>query len=162
MDNTSKLVVSIAVLALALLGVIFALNAAPHGPGTYDAFATCLGEKGAKFYGAFWCPHCQNQKRMFGSSVDLLPYVECSAPDAQSQLPICNEKKITGYPTWIFADGSRLSGEIPLETLSAKTGCPLPGAAASSSSAAANEASGTPASSFSAAPGTATGTPAGR
>ncbi len=95
-------------------------------PGTLDGFAQCLGEKGATFYGAFWCPHCQTQKKMFGKSAKKLPYVECSTPDGKGRLPICVEKKIEGYPTWEFADGSREGGEVPLEKLAEKTGCELP------------------------------------
>lgn len=91
----------------------------------YDSFATCLGEKGVTFYGAFWCPHCQNQKKLFGSSVDKLPYVECSAPDGKAQLQECTDKKIISYPTWEFADGSRLKGEQSLKILSEKTGCAI-------------------------------------
>lgn len=94
--------------------------------GKYDEFAQCLSEKGAKFYGAFWCPHCQAQKKLFGTSVKLLPYIECSTADGNGQTQICIDNDITGYPTWEFADGSRLSGEIPLETLAEKTGCVLP------------------------------------
>ena len=95
-------------------------------PGNYDEFAQCLKDKGAIFYGAFWCPHCKAQKAMFGKSVSKLPYVECSNPDGQSQTQICIDKGITSYPTWVFADGSRLSGEIPLATLAEKTSCVLP------------------------------------
>ena len=25
----------------------------------YDTFAQCLSDAGTKFYGTFWCPHCQ-------------------------------------------------------------------------------------------------------
>ncbi|MDP1688943.1 MAG: thioredoxin domain-containing protein [bacterium] len=93
-------------------------------PGNLDSFASCLKEKGVEFYGAWWCPHCQNQKKLFGNSVKLLPYVECYIePDANNQLQVCKDKNITGYPTWIFADGSILSGEISIATLSEKTGC---------------------------------------
>lgn len=99
---------------------------APREPGKYDAFAQCLTEKGAVFYGAFWCPHCQNQKAMFGKSAKLLSYVECATPDGKGRLPICEEKKIEGYPTWEFADGSREAGEVPLRRLAEKTGCALP------------------------------------
>ncbi len=95
-------------------------------PGKLDEFAQCLKEKNAVFYGAFWCPHCQNQKKMFGKSVRLLPYVECSTPDGRGQKEICKEKNIDGYPTWEFSDGSRLNGEISLEKLREKTGCALP------------------------------------
>lgn len=92
----------------------------------YDAFATCLKDKGAIFYGAFWCPHCNNQKEMFGDSKNLIPYVECSTPDGTAQLQVCKDKQVTGYPTWEFADGSRVSGEVPLATLAQKTSCVLP------------------------------------
>ncbi len=95
-------------------------------PGKYDTFATCLKDKGATFYGAFWCPHCKAQKELFGPSVKLLPYVECSTPDASAQTQICKDKKITGYPTWEFADGTRSEGEVSLEKLAEKTSCVLP------------------------------------
>ena len=101
-------------------------NKRPVGPGKYDAFATCLKDKGAVFYGAFWCTHCQAEKKLFGSSEKLLPYVECSTPDAQDQTQICKDKKIEGYPTWIFSDGSTLNGEVDLKALSEKTSCLLP------------------------------------
>ncbi len=95
-------------------------------PGKYDTFAQCLGEKGAKFYGAFWCPHCQEQKALFGRSVKKLPYQECSTPDGQGRLPVCEQAGITGFPTWILSGGERLSGIQQLATLSEKTGCTLP------------------------------------
>lgn len=96
------------------------------GPGKLDTFAQCIADKGATFYGAYWCPHCQAQKRMFGASAKLLPYVECSTADGQGQLPICTEKEVQQYPTWVFADESRLTGEVPLAQLAEKTGCELP------------------------------------
>ena len=92
-------------------------------PGKYDTFATCLKDKGAVFYGAFWCSHCQSQKKAFGTSAKLLPYVECSTPDAAGQTQICKDKNIASYPTWEFADGTRLNGEIPLVQLAEKTSC---------------------------------------
>lgn len=96
------------------------------GPGNLDSFAQCLKEKGAVFYGAFWCPHCRNTKQLFGSSQRLLPYVECSTPDGRNQLQVCKDKGIESYPTWEFSDGSRLTGEQSLDTLAEKTGCVLP------------------------------------
>ncbi len=123
-DDKKKLIWGIIGVA-AIAGIYFAVKAS-SAPGKLDAFAECLKDKDAVFYGAFWCPHCQNQKALFGKSAKLLPYVECSAPDGRSNLPICREKKIEGYPTWIFADGERKSGEISLEELAEKTGCALP------------------------------------
>jgi hypothetical protein len=124
MRKERVLIVAVTLLVLAgILGIAYWQNSAP---GTLDAFAQCLKEKGATFYGAFWCPHCQNQKKMFGRSAKLLPYVECSTPNGRGQLPLCDEKKITGYPTWEFSDGAREGGEVPLSKLAEKTGCALP------------------------------------
>lgn len=37
-----------------------------------------LRAAGAKFYGAFWCSHCFEQKEAFGAAAAKeLPYVEC-------------------------------------------------------------------------------------
>jgi len=118
-------VIFFVVIAVGALGYFF-FNSKPMAPGKFDDLAKCLGEKGAIFYGAFGCPHCQNQKAMFGSSARLLPYVECSTPDSRGQKPECGAKDIKGYPTWVFADESRLSGEISLAELAKKTDCTLP------------------------------------
>lgn len=91
----------------------------------YDSFAQCLTDAGAKFYGAFWCPHCQAQKKLFENSKKL-PYIECSTPDTKGQTQVCIDAKVTGYPTWDFADGSRADGEQTLEELATKTNCLLP------------------------------------
>lgn len=107
-------------------GLIALLVREGQKPGKYDGFAQCINDSGAKFYGAFWCPHCQNQKAAFGRSAKLLPYVECSERDGKGQLPVCTDAGIEGYPTWIFADGTRQSGNLPFETLSEKTGCEAP------------------------------------
>jgi hypothetical protein len=90
------------------------------------AFAQCLKDSGAVFYGAFWCPHCKTQKALFGDAVSLLPYVECSTADGKGQMPICIAKKIQGYPTWEFSDGSRLSGEQSFAQLAEKSQCAPP------------------------------------
>lgn len=96
----------------------------PTGNLNYDDFAKCLTQNGAKMYGAFWCSHCNNQKQMFGSSVIYINYIECSNSDS-SQNQICQDEKITGYPTWRFKDGSELQGEVSIVKLSDKTDCSL-------------------------------------
>lgn len=90
-----------------------------------DGFAQCLATSGAEFYGAFWCPHCQEQKAEFGKSAKYLPYIECSNPDS-TQTQVCKDKKIESYPTWIFKDGSALNGKLSLDFLANKTQCFLP------------------------------------
>lgn len=120
-----KYIIRIVLLIIAAGGILLVVQSATK-PGKYDQFAQCLKDSGAKFYGAFWCPHCQTQKKMFGKSQKKLPYVECSTPNGQGQKPVCNEAGIEGYPTWIFADASRLTGEIELSVLAEKTSCVLP------------------------------------
>ncbi|MFA7315581.1 MAG: thioredoxin domain-containing protein [Candidatus Paceibacterota bacterium] len=124
-SKQAQFIIGIIGVVILVAGIGFVTNKA-QGPSKYDGFAQCLATNGAEFYGTFWCPHCQNQKKMFGRAKQYLPYIECSTLDGKSQLPICTEKKIEGYPTWIFKDGSRLTGEIPLPTLAEKTQCALP------------------------------------
>jgi glutaredoxin len=76
-----------------------------------------LTKSDAKFYGASWCPHCMEQKKLFGSSVKRIPYIECSPAGPQGPLAeICKEKNIQSYPTWII-NGQRTTGVLPLDTL---------------------------------------------
>ena len=112
-------------LLLIVLGVLssFMISARPN---KLDSFAQCLKSSGTIFYGAFWCPHCQRTKAMFGSAAQYLPYIECSNPDGQSQTQICIDKKIESYPTWVFPDGAILTGEHSLQELSTASKCPLP------------------------------------
>ena len=120
-------IIAICIGVIAPITLVFGgLNYYHNLPGELDSFAQCLEEKGTTFYGAFWCPHCQNQKAMFGRSARLLPYVECSTPDGRGQLPVCTEKGVESYPTWVFADGTRENGEVPLSRLAEKSGCILP------------------------------------
>lgn len=126
MSKKTGQIIMWAALAAAISGGVWWAVSYRSGPGKYDAFSQCLKDKGAVFYGAFWCPHCQNQKAMFGKSAKLLLYVECSTPDGRGQAPLCQEKEIKGYPTWEFADGSRETGEVALAKLAEKTGCFLP------------------------------------
>ena len=49
-----------AVLILAAFGVAYYLG--ERTQHKYDAFARCLSDRGVKMYGAWWCPHCKEQK----------------------------------------------------------------------------------------------------
>lgn len=90
-----------------------------------DKFAKCLGDKGAKFYGAFWCSHCEAQKKLFNNSKNL-PYVECSTSDGNDQTENCKNEKISGYPTWKFSNGEVRQGEQSFSKLSELTKCEEP------------------------------------
>lgn len=110
---------------IALLILIFAGTAlwSRTQPGPHDPLAQCIADSGAIFYGAFTCPHCQEQKRLFGRSEKLLPYVECALPGGQGQTQECVDANIQSYPTWRFSDGSELTGVQRLDSLAEKTGC---------------------------------------
>ncbi len=62
---------------------------------------------------------------MFGKSAKKLPYVECQT-QGREQTQVCIDQKIEGYPTWIFGDGTRESGEHEVADLAAKTNCSMP------------------------------------
>jgi thiol-disulfide isomerase/thioredoxin len=94
-------------------------------PESVQKLAACIKASGAKFYGAFWCPHCNDQKDMFGDAKKELPYIECSTPDGRGENPVCAAAKITGYPTWVFADGTSQPGALSFEELAQRTGCTI-------------------------------------
>ncbi len=78
----------------------------------YDDFAQCLTDSGAKMFGAYWCPHCLEQKESFEGSWNKVNYIECSLANNAGQTQICKDERIKGYPTWEFGDGTRMSGFI--------------------------------------------------
>jgi uncharacterized membrane protein len=86
------------------------------------ALAVHLTKIGAKMYGAYWCPHCQQQKEIFGASASRLPYIECS-PDGQSapQAGQCQAEHIQSYPTWVI-NGKRIEEVLSLKQLADDTG----------------------------------------
>lgn len=127
MNDTKKITIAVVTMVVIIAGAVVLTLTHKDKPGKYDEFATCIKDSGAIFYGAFWCPHCQAEKKLFGTSAKLLPYVECSTADGKAQTQICIDKKIESYPTWIFADGSQETGEVSLATLSEKTNCPIDG-----------------------------------
>lgn len=85
-----------------------------------DSLAKCLTEKGAKFYGAYWCPHCQAQKADFGTAASLLPYVECEPSAGFS--PECQKAGVNAYPTWVI-NGTTYEGEQSPDKLKSLSGC---------------------------------------
>ncbi len=125
----SKYYIYIGLAIIVLIGIVYTYNSyskkiEDSKPGQYDKFAQCITDTNARFYGAFWCPHCAQQKELFGNSMKYINYVECSNPD-RSQNKVCTDANIEGYPTWEFGDGTRVSQVLPLDILALKTGCQL-------------------------------------
>lgn len=95
-------------------------------PGKYDDFAKCLTEKEAKLYTTYWCPHCTEQKGLFGSSLKYVDVTECDPEGESAEPEKCEAANVTSIPAWVFADGSKEVGVHTLEQLAETTGCTLP------------------------------------
>jgi hypothetical protein len=120
---TRKMVTAVIIVAAFALVVYLGLR---KRGSRLDTFAQCLAAKQVRMYGAYWCPHCAEQKEMFESSFRYVPYVECGLAGSRDQAPVCKDAGIKHFPTWQFADGERQEGTLSLELLGSKTGCGLP------------------------------------
>src|SRR3984893_2561516 len=120
---TRKMVTAVIIVAAFALVVYLGLR---KRGSRLDTFAQCLAAKQVRMYGAYWCPHCAEQKEMFESSFRYVPYVECGITGSRDEAPVCKDAGIKHFPTWQFADGERREGTQPLPDLSTKTGCSLP------------------------------------
>jgi hypothetical protein len=97
-----------------------------HNNHRYDGFAQCLAAKQAKMYGLYWCPHCAEQKEMFGKAFRYVPYVECAIKGSHELAPACSAAKVKLFPSWQFGTNPPVEGVFPMQELSDKTGCSLP------------------------------------
>ena len=70
-------------------------------------------------YGTDWCPHCKDQKKLFGNSFQYIDYIDCDWNKED-----CREAGIKGYPTWII-NGEKYAGEQELDRLASLMGCEL-------------------------------------
>jgi uncharacterized membrane protein len=104
---------------------VFDPAAGPEDPYLRD-LAEHLRATEAKFYGAYWCPHCQQQKLVFGASSGRLPYIECS-PNGRRGAPAtsCLAAGIYNYPTWVI-DGRRLERTLSARQLARYSGFRAP------------------------------------
>ncbi len=146
-DDRGQLLFSGAIIAMvALIGTlaVYAVPGGPLSPGTQAAvvsepgvgppvttpsseaetsLANHLSVIGAKMYGAYWCPHCHDQKQLFGKTAYReIPYVECAPDGKNSQTALCQSvPEVTGFPTW-EVNGQFLSGSQSLQTLAEASG----------------------------------------
>jgi len=97
-----------------------------HKNHRYDGFAKCLASKQTKMYGLYWCPHCAEQKEMFGKAFQYVPYVECAIKGSRELAPECKAANVKLFPSWQFGSNPPKEGVYPLDELSDKTGCALP------------------------------------
>jgi hypothetical protein len=126
MKSSKNALIWIVLVVVIILGAMWWARNNVGVAANLGEFTQCLKDEGVTYYGAFWCPNCQNQTKLFGKSAKALPYVECSTRDGRDQLPVCTEAGITAYPTWEFADGTRETGVLSLQQLAERTSCELP------------------------------------
>ena len=132
------------IILVLFLVVILTLSGCSSGPKVnYDILANCLADNDVKEYGAFWCPNCAKQKKMFGDSYQIIydrnVYVECdprclknedgklniACNGIEGHPDLCLEKKVDKYPDWEFPDGTRLVGVQELSVIAEKAGCEI-------------------------------------
>jgi glutaredoxin len=123
--KTTKEVPAIVWVAMPVLiaGVIFSYFLF-LSPSNLAAFAQCLTEKKAVFYGSNTCPHCAAQKRDFGRSFQYINYVECNNNGALAEA--CRLADVKAFPTWKFDGKDPTTGRQDLRNLAAKNSCTLP------------------------------------
>jgi uncharacterized membrane protein/glutaredoxin len=86
------------------------------------ALAEHLAASGAKEYGAYWCPHCFQQKELFGKEAFAkVPYVECAPDGVNAQTQACQAAGVKAFPTWVI-NGEIHSGVRSLEKLAELSG----------------------------------------
>ena len=86
------------------------------------ALAKHLQAKGFVMYSAYWCPHCHDQKEMFGKEASKeLVIIECAEDGIDSQRELCLSKGIEGFPSWEI-NGKIESGVKSLKELSRQSG----------------------------------------
>jgi hypothetical protein len=122
---TRKRIVT-ALVVVALFAIVAVI--ARHQAHRYDAFAKCLTDRHVIMYGAYWCPHCTEQKEKFGASFEYAPYVECGVQgNTRAEQQVCKDAGIKHFPTWQFPPtGEREERVFSLQELSDRTGCSLP------------------------------------
>lgn len=99
-------VLNTGLVALAVVGAVHATSSGlfePRESPRLTALAQHLDRIGARYYGAFWCPACREQGKLFAGSAGHLPYVECSPEGRNGPVALeCLRPEIQGYPTWLI------------------------------------------------------------
>lgn len=97
-------------------GDVSGASTQPQDQAYVEKLAKFMTAQGMVLYGAYWCPHCKEQKEMFGDAVKYIDYVECDAKGENANPDECVAKGISGYPTWIY-QGQKYEGAQSLSEL---------------------------------------------
>jgi hypothetical protein len=78
----------------------------------------CLADNGWTMYGTSTCPHCKNQKALFGAAFEEVNYIDCIAESQK-----CAIAGISGVPVWRGPNSLELQGTQQLQSLAEAAGC---------------------------------------
>jgi len=95
-----KIKLTIGLLVVVLIFAYFLRSSGEVDPDM-ENFAKYLSEQGISMAGTEWCPHCKDQKKLFGNSFQYVDYHDCEL-DKQW----CLDHGVKAYPTWVFPDGN--------------------------------------------------------
>ncbi|MEC4895779.1 MAG: vitamin K epoxide reductase family protein [Oscillatoria sp. PMC 1051.18] len=86
------------------------------------ALANHLQKIGAKLYTAYTCPHCYEQKQLFGKeALAAIEDIECHPQGKNSQTQLCQQANLPGVPAWEI-NGKLYLGVQSLEKLAEISG----------------------------------------
>lgn len=86
------------------------------------ALARHLTQIGTKEYVAWWCPHCHEQKELFGKEAyKEISHVECAEGGTNPRPDLCQAAKIESFPSWQIK-GKLYSGVKSLNELADLSG----------------------------------------
>lgn len=122
-----KWIIGIVVALVAMGGIFLSLSKGtdtkvPIVEVAPTAFGQYLKDQGVKFYGASWCPHCQSQKKDLGSGTWEPIYVECAIKGSNQIAKVCEDAKIDAFPTWVFQNDVRKTGQLSVQEIKELSG----------------------------------------
>lgn len=117
MTHIQKIIFCFIALIIVLAGAYYFYNSQKYS--SLDRFAMCLTESEVKMLGVDYCPSCQNQKKIFGSSFEYIDYINCDFNKES-----CQELGIKFYPSWEI-NGKIYPGVKSIVDLKNLSGCSL-------------------------------------
>ncbi len=86
------------------------------------ALARYLKQIDAKEYIAWWCPHCHEQKELFGKEAySEINHIECAEGGKNAHPDLCQAANVQSFPTWQIK-GKTYQGVQSLEELAQNSG----------------------------------------
>ncbi len=126
LSTLSKVALSVVVAAAVVFGsaMIQSISVGTQAGAANEyqtGLAKHLRKNGAIMFGSFKCPHCNEQKKLFGDAFKYIAYVECHPKGENANPSLCFARGILNYPTWEIK-GRHYSGALSLEDLSKLSG----------------------------------------